>query len=291
MKIAFFTPLERDSAVGHHSVAVAEALAGLGHAVELWAPERRGELHPTRLAVVRFRRRPAALTRLAQTDFAVYALGNHPTKHGAIHDVAMRHPGIVVLHDLVLHHMLLVRVARGELPALDYLAAIEAEQGRAARDEARAHVLGAGALLTDERAARQPLFSAALQRALGVVCHSAWQARAVRARWPGPVRTLLLPHDLDDEPGAAVAPRRRSEPLRLLSIGDVNSNKRVGDVVELLARRPDLAARVRYDVIGKLHGALPHTTALRERIAALGLQDRVRLHGRLGDRELAAALR
>ncbi|MEA2193284.1 MAG: hypothetical protein QOI73_3405, partial [Solirubrobacteraceae bacterium] len=142
-----------------------------------------------------------------------------------------------------------------------------------------------------ERAARQPLFTAALSGALGVVCHSAWQARAVRARWPGPVRTLLLPHDLDDEPGAAVAPRRRSEPLRLLSIGDLNSNKRVGDVVELIARRPDLAPRLRYDVVGDVDESRPHVCALRERIAALGLQDRVRLHGRLGDRELAAALR
>jgi glycosyltransferase involved in cell wall biosynthesis len=102
---------------------------------------------------------------------------------------------------------------------------------------------------------------------------------------------LFHPHDLDDRPAAAVAPRRRSEPLRLLSVGEVNSNKRVGDVVEMLARRPDLAARVRYDVIGELHDSLPHTPELRERIAAIGLQDSVHLHGRLGDRELAAALR
>jgi len=233
MKLAYFTPLQRGSAVGQHSVGVAEELAGLGHAVELWAPELRGALHPTRLPVVRFRRRPAALTRLAQTDFAVYAIGDQPVLDGAIRDVAVHHPGVVVLHDRL---------------------------------------------------------TAALSGALGIVCHSARQARAVRERWPGPVCTLFLTHDLDDQAGAAVVPRRRSEPLRLLSIGHVNSNRRVGDVVEMIARRPDLAPRVRYDVVGDLDESLAHIPALRERIAALGLQDSVRLHGRLGDRELAAAL-
>ena len=61
-------------------------------------------------------------------DLAVYHIGNNPDAHGWILDALRRVPGVVVLHDFVLHH-LVAGVTIGRRDGHGYLDAMEREHG------------------------------------------------------------------------------------------------------------------------------------------------------------------
>ena len=70
----------------------------------------------------------------------IYHLGNNP-HHEWIYREAMRTPGVVVLHDLVLHHLIVeMTLARGDVDG--YVAALEANHGAAGAAWARGRAAG-----------------------------------------------------------------------------------------------------------------------------------------------------
>ena len=73
-------------------------------------------------------------------DHVVYQLGNNP-HHELMYTEAMREPGVVVLHDLVLHHLIVeLTLARGD--ADGYVAALQASHGAAGAAWARGRAAG-----------------------------------------------------------------------------------------------------------------------------------------------------
>lgn len=82
---------------------------------------------------------PAQDSRLRTQD-CIYQLGNNP-HHEWIYREAMEHPGVIVLHDLVLHHLIVeATLARGDADA--YVAALEASHGPAGAAWARGRAAG-----------------------------------------------------------------------------------------------------------------------------------------------------
>src|SRR6185295_1064764 len=70
----------------------------------------------------------------------IYFLGNKP-HHAWIYEEAMRTPGVIVLHDLVLHHLIVeMTLARGDVDG--YVAALEANHGAAGAAWARGRAAG-----------------------------------------------------------------------------------------------------------------------------------------------------
>ncbi len=127
---------------------------------------------------------PPALTGLAQFAPAseigggrvpLYHMGNNP-HHVEVWHLAHQHPGIVVLHDLVLHHLLIkVTLAEGDFDA--YAERLRADHGWVGETTARArrwHELGHSAIF--ELPARRTL----LRRQRGVLVHSRWAADTLR---------------------------------------------------------------------------------------------------------------
>ena len=73
-------------------------------------------------------------------DDVIYQLGNNP-HHEVMYAEAMREPGVIVLHDLVLHHLIVeMTLARGD--AEGYVAALEASHGAAGAAWARGRAAG-----------------------------------------------------------------------------------------------------------------------------------------------------
>src|SRR5881628_3166826 len=70
----------------------------------------------------------------------VYQLGNNP-HHEWIYKEAMRTPGVIVLHDFVLHHLIVeMTLARGDVDG--YVAALRANHGEAGAAWARGRAAG-----------------------------------------------------------------------------------------------------------------------------------------------------
>ncbi|HET7433432.1 MAG TPA: glycosyltransferase, partial [Thermoanaerobaculia bacterium] len=73
-------------------------------------------------------------------DHVIYQLGNNP-HHEWIYREAMHEPGVVVLHDLVLHHLIVeMTLARGDVDG--YVAALDANHGAMGAAWARGRAAG-----------------------------------------------------------------------------------------------------------------------------------------------------
>ena len=208
MRIAWLTPLAPDSAVGDFSRHVTVALAA--HAdVELWTadPDPQG---PPGVAVRHFERAAQLDGALEGHDVIVHNVGNHLGFHGEILVAARAHPGVVLLHDRVLHHVLAAAWQREPTRfAARYAASMSAHHGGEGARVAREMLAGRRPPPWEDGAevARFPLVLEALARARGVIVHSEGHAAGLRARLPVPVASLPFPCYAD-----LVAPRAPALP-------------------------------------------------------------------------------
>jgi glycosyltransferase involved in cell wall biosynthesis len=120
-------------------------------------------------------------------DVALYHLGNNGL-HAAIYRRALETPGVVVLHDAVLHHFLL-----GQLDETQYVEEFVYNYGEWNRGLAR-QLWGARATSgADERYFEYPLLRRVVERSRAVVVHNPAAARLVREHTAG-ARVVEIPH-------------------------------------------------------------------------------------------------
>jgi len=196
-------------------------------------------------------------------DLAVYHVGNNPDAHGWIVDALRRRPGLVVLHDFVLHHLVAgLTIGRGD--GHGYLDAMEREGGVVGR------LLAHGVLdkrippLWENRPDDFHLAGEILPHATAVLCHSHHVAERVRRTgYDRPV--TVVPHPAWPVPEVPPAPVRGA-PL-IGSFGNVNASKRVPQLLEAFAR----LRRARPDSRLLLVGAPSPGFDLERRLQRLGL--------------------
>jgi glycosyltransferase involved in cell wall biosynthesis len=120
-------------------------------------------------------------------DVALYHLGNNRL-HGEIYRRAVERPGVVVLHDAVLHHFLLGQLGREAYTEEFVFNCGEWNRGLAA--ELWNRRAGSG---VDPRYFEYPMLRRVAESALAVVVHNPAAAQAVRAHAPG-ARVVEIPH-------------------------------------------------------------------------------------------------
>ena len=207
------------------------------------------------------KRRPAA-------DVALYHVGNDPDAHGWIVDELRASPGVVVLHEYVLHHLVAgITIGRGD--PRGYLDAMERELGVPGR------LLGLGVLdnllplLWETQPERFPLSGVVLDRAQGLIVHSQFVAGQARAAgYAG--RLWHIPHPAWPTLGVEPAGGVDGDPL-IGCFGFLNMNKRVPQLLQAFAslRRRRPGARL------LLAGASGERFDLDRRLERLGLTEGV----------------
>ncbi len=212
MKVAYFSPMPPER-------------SGIADYSQLLLPALRGRLE---VAVVpRGRKRPRR-----GTDVCLYHVGNNPEAHGWIVEALRRRPGVVVLHDFVLHH-LVAGLTIGRRDGHGYLDAMEREGGVVGR------LIGHGVLdkrippLWESRPEEYHLAGEVLSLATGLVVHSHYvEERARAAGFEGPV--WVVPHPAWPVP--QVAPVEVAGPPLFGAFGNLNATKRVPQLLEAFAR-------------------------------------------------------
>jgi glycosyltransferase involved in cell wall biosynthesis len=212
VKIAYFSPMPPES-------------SGIADYSALLLPALRRHIDVT--VAKRGAKRPPR-----GVDVAVYHIGNNPEAHGWIMDALRRAPGVVVLHDFVLHH-LVAGVTIGRRDGHGYLDAMEREHGVVGR------LLAHGVLdkrlppLWEARPEEFPLAGEVLTLATGLVVHSRYvEGRARAAGFAGPV--ARVPHPAWPDPG--VEPAQIDGTPLIGAFGNVNQSKRVPQLLEAFAR-------------------------------------------------------
>jgi glycosyltransferase involved in cell wall biosynthesis len=186
--------------------------------------------------------RPGRTRPVGDADVALYHVGNDPDAHAWIVDALRRRPGLVVLHDFVIHH-LVAGMTIGRHDGHAYLAAMEREAGVAGR------MLGWGVLegrvppLWEIRPTEFPLAGEVLDRATGVIVHSRYvEARVLEHGYAGPL--WRIPHPAWPAPQVERA-RVEGSPL-FGCFGHLNENKRIPHLLRAFAefRAAHRAARL-----------------------------------------------
>jgi len=211
----------------------------------------------------------------------LYQLGNS-LDHAHVYRAALRVPGIVVLHDVVLHHLVeALTLGRGD--AAGYESVLAANYGPAGRRLARLRRLG---LFSPSQRFLMPLHRQVLDRAKGVIVHSRFAASRLEAPAGLPVRVVphhLSPRVFDFDGLSREAARRRlglpeGLPI-LLSLGHVTPAKQVDVVLRALS----LLRRQGLDFLHVIGGEADPAVDLPSLIRDAGLEDRVLVTGWLAE--------
>ena len=227
----------------------------------------------------------ALLPRLNQLDLPIYHLGNNPVFFSHTWFLSQRKPGIVVLHDLKLHHFFegIYRERLGDQTT--YLQWMRRYYGRLGYEAGMAY--WRQELSIDFMAEHYPMTDWAVRGALGIVVHTAHALETIRQLTDTPAILAPLPHP----PSVARFERGEQPPFspahraRLLMFGYLNVNRRVIEFLHALAAMPERAS---FEV--NILGTLLHHREVEGTINALNLRALVTLHGHVTEAALITAL-
>jgi len=230
-------------------------------------------------------------------DAAVYQMGNGPD-HAFLYDVLSRVPGLLVLHDLVLHHSRAAHFLEAEPVCAWRLdpaspAAREAAQPWLDRwrDELAYTYPGRGERLFEVQLGTlgpllpyaYPLLRIPVEASRLVGVHSVFAAEAVRAEAPEAeiVRLAMPAEAIEVDPGVVRDTRRRlgfgDEDVVVGSFGLLTPEKRIETVARAVARVAVGDSRVRL----LLAGPVPDEAQLARMLERLGVAERSVVTGRL----------
>jgi glycosyltransferase involved in cell wall biosynthesis len=217
---------------------------------------------------------------LAQADVNVYHMGNNVDYHHHIWRISQRLPGIVVIHDVKLHHLFCGIVYVAQQNSEGYIDQIAQRYGVEAGLTARRFVSGELPITAVEG---YSMTEWALSQAIGVIVHTrtAFTELAALDRWP--IGYQPLPFHTPPR-----LPRNRpvmSPPYRLIIFGYIAHNRRVEAVLTALSQLPE-RSQFKLDIYGKLDDA----AQIQAQIQTLGLEAQVTIHGFVEEAQLDRAL-
>lgn len=289
MKVAWFSPLPP----AHSDIANFTArLAGLlmerysarffTDAATGFQEPAAGTTYPAALGAV-----AAGLVPVLNTfDVPVYNLGNHPGFFAHTWFLSQRKPGLVVLHDLKLHHFFegIYRERLGDQST--YLKLLRRYHGSLGYEAGLAY--WQQEVSVDFMAEHFPMTAWAVEGALGIVVHTPHALRVVQAQTEIPVILVPLPYPRRAVPATGELPSTElseNRRARLVIFGYLNVNRRIIEFLTALAAMPE---RARFEV--QIFGEMQHRSEIESTLDALALRQQVTLHGYVSEETLESGL-
>ena len=219
-------------------------------------PERSGIADYSALLVPALRERVgvdvAPCGGTASGDVALYHVGNDPKVHGWILERLRARPGVVVLHDFVLHQ-LVAGLTLGRKDTQAYLGALERDAGIAGRLLGLGVVDGCLPPLWEVRPQDFPLCGEVLELADGLVVHSRYVEEQVRTQgYDGRVSRVPMPAWPTPTVEATYVD---GEPI-FGAFGHMNMSKRIPQLLRAFARFLDSHPEGRLVLAGSADPAL-----------------------------------
>jgi glycosyltransferase involved in cell wall biosynthesis/SAM-dependent methyltransferase len=250
MRVAFFSPLPpAKSGIADYSAAVLEHL---NKSIE----------------VETFSAKPESFD-ASRYDVCVYQLGNNPY-HDFVYEAASKHPGVVVMHEANLHHLIAdLTINRNDWDA--YVREVGRNHGPEAEEYATRYVR------TRQRPPdyRLSMMRTVLDRSRGAIVHSDAVGAELRAQgFEGPI--ARIPHGAWTAPVDRMSYRARlglMERTALVGIfGFLKPYKRIAESLRAFRRLVRAVPDARMILVGEAHPELP----LKSLIEKLSLRQHVR---------------
>lgn len=190
-------------------------------------------------------------------DLAVYHIGNNKHYHKNIYQQALKYPGVVVMHDLAIHHMIAaMTVGRGRRE--EYFKEMEYCHGEAGGQRARAFLEGAESPPWETDALEYPLNRRIIESARGVITHSYFIRNGIKQVWPTVPVKRIFHHSAEIVSDPEFSRREAKHKLGLAegepvlaSFGFATPSKRINQIIAVLSRLYQEKYRFRYYVVGE----------------------------------------
>jgi len=288
--LAWLSPFSKSSDVSAFSKCVLSALGNPEICPEL-APSLLvndcGQRYWTELPTAGLESFAANPDMLRIFDFVIYNLGNNQENHSLINSLALRAPGVAVIHDMVMQHYLAWALfeKRGR-PDL-YAQMMADHYGERALDVVEwSGICRDGgepyyAPWDSPHAQSFPLSEPFACSAAALVVHSAFAEAAVKRFFKGPVLRLQLPYDQKPALSArqvelwATASRRKPV-CSIVAFGHISRAKCLDLIIRAFAASELLQARAHLRIVG-YPGDRQHVGELQALIAANGLGELVQM--------------
>ena len=211
MRLAFFTPLSpQRSALADYGEGLAIGLARQPDVtVDLFVGDDLSPDNPAIIRQFRIEHYRAFEARADQYDLCLYSMGDHGDYHGYMLDLNRRHPGLVILNDLVLHRCIL-QTAQRQNNMAQYLNQLEHAYG--IRDLHIATQIQAG--LGEFIILDYPLFEGVVDQSLGLIVQNHYARNRILAKRPN-AAVACIPYPFFMPPNFAdLAPAASREQMR-----------------------------------------------------------------------------
>ncbi len=276
-RIAWFTPLRPvESGISLYNEELLPILAA-AWAIDVYVDGYR-PIHLSETGSLRVRpaREFRAVQRRRPYDAVVYQMGNSPA-HAYMYETALEFPGVLVLHDTLLHHLIMAMLLKGRR-VREYRALMERRYGSAGLEVAGRVLKGqVPASLFDF-----PLSEEIIDASRAVIVHSQASLDQVRSWCPG-ARAYRVPMGIPIPTAIEQGAARRvlglpEDQFILASVTHVNPYKRLDIVLRALRRlREDVPAHL------LIAGTVSPLVPLQRMVALLGLEDAVDILGFVDD--------
>src|ERR1035438_2410495 len=272
MRLAYFSPLNpRRSGISDYSEALLPHLGRLAE-VEVFLEDYRPENHEIeKLFPVRDWHEFEADHAAGRFDAVLYQMGNNPY-HVYVRDLALRIPGVMVLHEYNMHYLAAdATVLRNDWDT--YMRELEREGGEDALAHARRAQRGEVTLEFDRFAMNRAMIEASQ----GLIVHSHYVEQQVR-KDGHTLPIAVIPHGVAAPHVDGSIARQRLEldgqPL-FGAFGFLKHYKRINSIIQAFARLARYRPEARLILVGEEHPHYP----LRPLIRDLGQEERIRILG------------
>lgn len=250
MKIAWVTPFSHRSAIGRVSASVTAALSRRGHQIAIIRSESTRDdsmqAHQTMFPIYWWHDINAQDIDHIY-DMIVLNIGDNYNFHAGIMAFIDRSVCLGIFHDFYLYNLFQQWIIQNDFGQDIYDQEVLLTYGNSSlslacaawRNEAQLHALADSLPMTEWMASR---CGAAL-------AHSRFYLARLKAACPGPIEVAPLPFDSRDVP--LLLNRDRNE-IVLLTVGVMNPNKCVAEVIRAICAAPPLRERCRYRLAGSV---------------------------------------
>lgn len=282
MRIAWFTPFNAKSAIGRYSKCATEALSKYIEVVLFLEPQQ--EMHQTQLPVVYYRDGQDISDVLATYDLIVYNMGDHCQYHKSIYNVMQKHPGLVIAHDICMHHFFHGYYINNPDVYESKLIQLYGKEDTKKIIKSTKNVI----LWMSMDLLKYNMLRLICENARGVMVHSKYHAKKLAEVYFGP--TAMIPlidmyEPKEEEPYINVHLNRKK--INILTVGNVNSNKNILKVMDTIAKCNFLRKNICYTVIGETNNEF-YLKRILKKLKDEKLSRNFKLIGYVDDKKLAA---
>ncbi|HEY9133971.1 MAG TPA: glycosyltransferase family 4 protein [Dyella sp.] len=254
MNIVIFAPGLKASAIGRMTGLLVRELSAQGHTVVLIRSEEKVLLSAVpqsfSVEVIDWLQTSAVDAACAQADAIVHQIGDNYHYHYGSLEWLSKYPSVVCLHDFYLGNLFFQW----------------AQTHMAEAEQALLHWYGAGSNkkffeyshrqdFIELTCAAMPMTEWLCAMASAVITHSSWGIKRVLDSCAGPVRAVPLAYEVPAWDGESAVSNAEAhadgEPFNILTIGNVNANKRAASVIRALAQSEKLRRSAVFRLVGQ----------------------------------------